>query len=200
MKMLNFLSCVALAILCAVSGPLQAQVGETALKPGDQVKITITGVPAGDQQSMGLQLYIVSNEGTVRLQHLKSEVRASGLTPTNLARQIEATYKAAKIYTNPAINISRVQGADSAQMVTVSGNVRLGGSLVYRPGLRIVEAIAEKGGFDDFANPKRVRLVRGQNAQELDLSNISKNPAVNIELKPGDLVIVPKGGISLNPR
>jgi len=200
MKLLHFLSCLAVGLMWAMCGPLQAQVGETPLKPGDQVKITIVGVPPGDQQSMGLQLYVVSNEGTVRLQHLKSEVRASGLTPSNLAKQIEATYKAAKIYTNPAINISRVQSADSAEMVTVSGNVRLGGSLVYRPGLRVVEAIAEKGGFDDFANPKRVRLVRGQNAQELDLSNISKNPAANIQLKPGDLIIVPKGGIGLNPR
>lgn len=199
-KLLQFLSCLAVSLVCAVCGPLQAQVGETPLKPGDEIKITVTGVPAGDQQSMGLQVYVVSNEGTVRLQHLKSEVRASGLTPTNLARQIEATYKAAKIYTNPVINIGRVQGAASAEMVTVSGNVRLGGSLVYRPGLRIVEAIAEKGGFDDFANPKRVRLVRGQNAQELDLSNISRNPAANIQLKPGDLIIVPKGGIGLNPR
>ena len=197
MKWLNLLA-AALAWACCV--PLRAQTGETPLRSGDELKIMITGVPAGDQQSMALQVYVVSNEGTVRLQHLNSEVRASGLTPTNLARQIEANYKAAQIYTNPRINISRVLSAGSAPMVTVSGNVRLGGSLVYRSGLRIVEAIAEKGGFDDFANPKRVRLVRGQKAQELDLSNISGNPAVNVELKPGDLVIVPKGGMSLNPR
>ena len=191
---------LAFVFLFALLAPVHAQTGETPLKPGDQVKITITGVPAGDQQSMALQLYIVSNEGTIRLQHLKSEVRASGLTPTALARQIEATYKAAKIYTNPAINISRNQTADSAQMVTVSGNVRVGGAVVFRPGLRVMEAIAEKGGFDDFANPKKVRLVRGQRTQELDLSNISQNPQVNVALQPGDLIIVPQGGFGIRPR
>jgi polysaccharide export outer membrane protein len=200
MKSITAFCFLTLALLLALGAPAHAQTGETTLKPGDQIKITITGVPAGDQQSMALQLYIVSNEGTIRLQHLKSEVRASGLTPTALARQIEATYKSARIYTNPAINISRNQTADSAQMVTVSGNVRVGGAVVFRPGLRILEAIAEKGGFDDFANTKKVRLVRGQRSQELDLSNVSKNPEVNVVLQPGDLIIVPQGGFGIRPR
>lgn len=199
-KCVAALCLLTLASLLALLTPAYAQTGETPLRPGDQIKITVTGVPAGDQQSMALQLYIVSNEGTIRLQHLKSEVRASGLTPTALARQIEATYKAAKIYTNPAINISRNETAGSAQMVTVSGNIRVGGPVVFRPGLKIMEAIAEKGGFDDFANPRKVRLVRGQKSQELDLSNISRNPQVNVALQPGDLIIVPKGGFTISPR
>lgn len=199
-RSLHFFCVLSLALVLGAFAPAQAQTGETPLKPGDQVKITITGVPAGDQQSMALQLYIVSNDGTIRLQHLKSEVRAAGLTPTALARQIENTYKSARIYTNPAINISRNQTADSAQMVTVSGNVRVGGAVVYRPGLKLMEAIAEKGGFDDFANTKKVRLVRGQRTTEYDLSNISQNPQVNVALQPGDLIIVPQGGFGLRPR
>jgi hypothetical protein len=39
-----------------------------------------------------------------------------------------------------------------------------------------------------------VRLVRGQKAQEMDLSNVSGNPERNILLQPGDLIIVPAGG------
>jgi protein involved in polysaccharide export with SLBB domain len=121
-------------------------------------------------------------------------MRAVGLTPTALARAVETAYKSSKIYTNPAINVSRLDSATSVQMVSVSGNVRLGGSAVFRPGMRIVEAIAEKGGPDDFANMKKVRLVRGQKAQEMDLSNVSGNPERNILLEPGDLIIVPAGG------
>jgi protein involved in polysaccharide export with SLBB domain len=176
------------------AGTSQAQNGETPLRSADQLKITITGVPANDQQSMALQTYIVSNEGTIRLQHLKGEMRAVGLTPTALARAVETAYKSSKIYTNPAINVSRLDSATSVQMVSVSGNVRLGGSAVWRAGMRIVEAIAEKGGPDDFANMKKVRLVRGQKAQEMDLSNVSANPERNILLQPGDLIIVPAGG------
>jgi protein involved in polysaccharide export with SLBB domain len=172
----------------------QGQVGETPLRSGDKVKITITGVPAGDQQSMALQLYTVSNDGNIRLQYLEGEVKASGLTPTALARNIERVYKAAKIYTNPAINISRSDDATTVQVVTVSGNVRQGGSAVFRPGMRIIDAIAEKGGPDDFANMKKVRLVRAQRTQEIDLSNVSGNPERNLILQPGDLIIVPAAG------
>jgi protein involved in polysaccharide export with SLBB domain len=194
MKTIATCYALTLTLLLALLTPAQAQTGETPLKPGDQVKITITGVPAADQQAMLSQLYIVSNEGTIRLQHLKSEVRASGLTPTALARTLESGYKAAKIYTNPAINISRNNDATSVQMVSVSGNVRLSGSAVYRPGMKIIEAIAEKGGPDDFANMKKVRLMRGQKSQELDLSNVSRNPASNVALQPGDIIIVPASG------
>jgi len=182
------------ALCLSLMGSVHAQTGETPLKPADQVKITITGVPGNDQQSMLSQTYIVSNEGTIRLQHLKNELRAVGLTPTALARSIENAYKGARIYTNPAINVSRLDTATSVQMVSVSGNVRVPGSTVFRSGMRIIEAIAEKGGPDDFANMKKVKLMRGQRTQEMDLSNVSSNPERNVLLQPGDTIIVPAGG------
>ena len=196
MKSIPALSTLCVTLLLAWSAPAQAQTGETPLKQGDQVKITITGVPAGDQQSMALQTYIVSNEGTIRVQHLKSEVRAVGMTPTALAQSLEASYKTAKIYTNPAINISRNQTADSVQMVTVTGNVRVGGTAVYRPNMTILDAIAEKGGKDDFADMKRVKLIRGGRTQVIDLSNVSSNPALDVPLQPGDKILIPPSGMN----
>ena len=196
MKSIPSYLALSVALLLCLLGPAQAQTGETPLQQGDQVRITITGVPAGDQQSMALQTYIVSNEGTIRLQHLKSEVRAQGLTPTALARTLEASYKASKIYTNPAINISRNETGTSIQTVTVSGNVKLGGSAAFRPSMRIIDAIADKGGPDDFANMKAVKLIRGQKTQVLDLSNISAHPERNVQLKPGDLIMVPASGMN----
>jgi protein involved in polysaccharide export with SLBB domain len=194
MKSVYTLLVLVLNLLLTNQLSAQAQVGETPLRSGDKVKITITGVPAADQQSMGLQLYSVSNEGTIRLQYLEGEVKATGLTPTALARNIERIYKAARIYTNPAINISRSDDATTVQVVTVSGNVRQGGSAVFRPGMRIIDAIAEKGGPDDFANMKKVKLVRSQRTQEIDLSTVSSNPERNLILQPGDLIIVPASG------
>jgi protein involved in polysaccharide export with SLBB domain len=195
MKHITAFLVLILNLLLVPLSAAQGQVGETPLRSGDVVKITITGVPAGDQQSMALQSYTVSNEGTIRLQYLEGEVKASGLTPTALARNIERVYKAAKIYTNPVLNISRSDTATTVQVVTVSGNVRQGGSAIFRPGMRIIDAIAEKGGPDDFANMKKVRLVRAQRTQEIDLSNVSGNPERNVILQPGDLIIVPASGL-----
>jgi protein involved in polysaccharide export with SLBB domain len=196
MKSITAYFALSVALLLSLLAPAQAQNGETALTLGDQIRITITGVPAGDQQSMALQTYIISNEGTIRLQHLKSEVRAVGMTPTALARSLEASYKAAKIYTNPAINISRNETGITIQTVTVSGNVKLGGSAPWRPKMRIIDAIADKGGPDDFANMKAVKLIRGQKTQVLDLSNISSHPERNVSLLPGDLIMVPAAGMN----
>lgn len=184
-----------LTMFLSLAGPSFGQANETPLRAPDAVRITITGVPPGDQASMAQNLYPISDDGTIRIQHLTTGIRAAGLTPTVLARNIEAAYKAAKIYTNPAINVTRSDDARTVQTVTVSGNVRVPGSTIYRPGMKINDAISEKGGPDDFANMKRVRLVRNGRTTEMDLSNISSHPERDVPLKPGDSIFVPKGGI-----
>lgn len=181
--------------LALTTSSTYAQQGETPLRPGEQLKITLTGAPPNDMQSMASMAYPIGNSGTISLQYLKSEVRAAGLTPSELARQLVATYKNAGIYTNPTFNVSRLVDITTSEVVTVSGEVRVGGSVVLRPGMRIMDAISDKGGFGDFGNPGRVRLVRGQNTQELDLRDVSKHPSNNVILKAGDLIIVPKAGL-----
>jgi protein involved in polysaccharide export with SLBB domain len=167
--------------------------GETVLQRAENLKITITGVPPNDTSAMALQQFIVSNEGTVRLTYLKQEVKAAGLTPTQLARNIEAAYKAAGIYTSPTVNVARMMGPDTQQVVTVNGNVRRPGQCMWRPGITLNDAIAECGGFDEFANERRVRLMRNGTTREIDMRNISSNQKNNVVLEPRDSIIVPQG-------
>jgi protein involved in polysaccharide export with SLBB domain len=67
-----------------------------------------------------------------------------------------------------------------------------GGPVVYRPGLTILDAIAEKGGFTDFANVKNVKLIRGNTITEHNLKNVT--PATNVTLQPEDRIIVKQAG------
>jgi protein involved in polysaccharide export with SLBB domain len=59
--------------------------------------------------------------------------------------------------------------------------------------MTINDAIAERGGFDEFANERRVRLMRKGNTREIDMRNISANQKNNVALEPGDSIIVPQG-------
>jgi protein involved in polysaccharide export with SLBB domain len=195
--MKSFLSCllVGLVGLCSLSA-LQAQQGETLIRVGDKLGISVTGVPPTETVMMGNIPFTVNNEGTIRLPHLPVEMPAAGITPTALARRIEIAYKNGEIYTHPRINVGRVMDATTSQLVSVIGEVKSGGgSVVYRPGLRILDAIGEKGGFTEFAEPKKVKLIRGNQSTIHNLKDVSKNPEANVELRPEDRIIVPQAGI-----
>lgn len=183
-------------LVCLGSPSLRAQ-GESPLRQGEQIKIMLAGVPAVDQQSMAAFVYTISDAaGTIRVQYLDGEVRAAGLTATALARNLENAYKKAEIYTNPVINVSRADGGISTQSetVTVSGNVKQSGSVALRPGMRITDAIAERGGPDDFATMRRVKLQRGSKSTEHNVSNIS-DLTQNVLLRAGDTIHVPKANV-----
>lgn len=190
--LLSFLAC--LTAWCGFTLTVLAQgVGETPLRKAETLRISITGIPLSDQSSMAAQSFIISNDGTVNLTHLKTPLRAVGFTPSQLAQSIESAYKAARIYTKPTVNVQRMVGPDTQQIVTVGGNVKQPGICVFRPGMKLNEAITERGGFDEFAKKNRVRVMRRGGVKEYDLRNLSKNQENNVLLEPGDEIIVPQG-------
>ena len=191
--MRTLLYSVSLCLLVLLNGSTFAQVGEPPIKQGEQLRISLTGVPGPDSASMGAQQFVVDNDGTIHLMHIGGH-RVGGLTPSQVARNIESAYKSARIYTRPVVNVSRVTDVTSRSVASVSGNVKASGTVILRPGMTIIEAISEKGGFDDFANPSKVRLVRNQKTTVYDLKNVSQNPQNNVVLEPGDIIIVPQKG------
>ena len=64
--------------------------------------------------------------------------------------------------------------------------------------MTVLQLIAAAGGLQDFAKSKEIRVVRNEGGKPLnirfDYDEITKHPekaAQNIELKPGDTIIVP---------
>jgi polysaccharide export outer membrane protein len=166
---------------------------EQAFKPGEQMRITLSGVPASEANVMAASIYTVSDAGTIALTHI-NELRAAGMTPSNLARTLEAIYKREGIYTNPRINVARVADQNSnTQVVSVTGEVRQPRSVPLRPGMRMLDAIVDCSGFTDFTQGAKVILMRGGKSTTHNLKNVSKNPEQNVEVKPGDTIIVKPG-------
>jgi protein involved in polysaccharide export with SLBB domain len=56
--------------------------------------------------------------------------------------------------------------------------------------MTLVGAIATASGFTDWADKRRVRLLRQGKTTEHDLTKISVNPEMDIPLQPEDKVIV----------
>ena len=169
-RLLQFI--LSIAALTVGIGNLAAQQTEESLRAGDRIDIKISGVPQQDVVEIS-GTYTVSGEGKISLAHLKSEIQASGRRPSVLAKNIESAYIAAQIYTAPRIVINLDAGA-AIRFVSVAGEVKGTGDVPYRADLTLLSAISSRGGFTDFADTKKVRLIRGNKTTMHDMIIVDK--------------------------
>ena len=172
-----------------VLGSLSAQVQEEVLRSGDQINLKISGVPQKDIVEIS-GLYTVAGDGSIRLTHIQSEIKAAGRRPSDLAKVIETAYRSAQIFTSPRININVDGGTTALRFVSVAGEVKGTGDVPYRPDLTLLAAVSARGGFTDYADVKNVKLIRGSKTTSHDMKAISRNPSLDVKLRPGDKIIV----------
>jgi protein involved in polysaccharide export with SLBB domain len=170
-----------------VSATSHVAFAEATLRPGDPVELKLSGVPAEEQTQVN-NTYSVDANGMVNMPYI-NKVRAEGKTPAQLASEIEAGYRAAKIYTNPTITIMM---QPQARFVNIGGAVRTPSRVPYTEDMTLLTAINAAGGFNDFADQKRVRLLRGNDAKIFDVRQFRKDPSQDPKLNPGDKIEVPQ--------
>jgi polysaccharide export outer membrane protein len=125
---------------------------------------------------------------------LLNDVQAAGLTPMQLSASI--TEKLKKYIADPHVTVTVTQM--NSQRVYVTGEVLHAGAMNLTPGMTVLQALASAG-FSQFANTKKIYVLRNENGAEkkypVDYKKIVKGeaPQQNIQLRPGDTVVVPKG-------
>ena len=185
----RFLLCI-LAASTLVTNSVQAQNSELALKSGDRIALSIGGIPDADVTQIS-KVYSVSDGGTINLVHI-GEVRAVGLKPSVLQRAIEQAYIEHEVYTRPTVTISIDGGEAPSRMVYVVSGCKQNGPVPYNSGMTIMKAVSVAKGFSDFAKPSKTKLIRDGVTTEINLKDISANPARDIKLQPEDQIIVPE--------
>lgn len=176
---------LALALLVVAFAP--AAFADAVLRPGDPVDMKISGVPTEEQTQVN-NIYTVDANGMINMPYI-NKIRAAGLTPGQLATAIEGGYRAAKIFTNPTITIVM---QPQARFVNVGGAVRAPARVPFTEDMTLLAAINAAGGFNDFADQKRVRLLRGNEAKVYDVRQFRRDPSLDPRLQPGDRVEVPQ--------
>ena len=124
---------------------------------------------------------------------LINDVQAAGSTPQQLASTV--TEKLRKFLTEPQVTVIVTQ--INSQRVFVVGEVLRAGAFPLIPGMTVLQALANAGGFTTFANVKKIHVMRLVNGKHTELPfnyrEVLKgdNPDQNIKLEPGDTVVVP---------
>ena len=135
----------------------------------------------------------VRSDGKITLP-LIGEVQAAGETPSQLQHTIASRLKA--YINNPAVTVMVLQM--NSRKFNVLGRVAKPGSYSLTATTTVLDAIAEAGGFLDFAKQKDIYILRkNSSGREMRLPfNYKaviqgKHPEENIVLEPHDTVVIP---------
>jgi polysaccharide biosynthesis/export protein len=124
---------------------------------------------------------------------LLNDVQAAGLTPMQLQTSLTEALK--KFISNPQVTVIVTQV--NSRRVFVLGEVPRPGAFPMLPHMTVLQAISTAGGFSQFAKEKDVYVLRTENGRQVTIPfNYKevirgKRADQNIELKPGDTIVVP---------
>lgn len=124
---------------------------------------------------------------------LINEVQAAGLTPEQLHKKLT---EESKKYMEDA-NITVVVREINSRKAFITGEVNKPGPYPLTAPTTVMQLISMAGGLREYADAKKIMIMRSENGRQTSLpfnyKEVAggKNLQQNIELKPGDTVVVP---------
>jgi polysaccharide export outer membrane protein len=135
---------------------------------------------------------VVRPDGLITLP-LINDMRAAGLTPEQLRAKVMQA--ATKFVEAPNVQVY-VRDIKSRQ-VFITGMINRSAPYPLIGPMNVMQLISMAGGLQDFADGKNIVIIRTENGEPVSYRfNYNevvkrKNLKQNIELKPGDTVVVP---------
>jgi polysaccharide export outer membrane protein len=123
---------------------------------------------------------------------LLGDVKASGLTPLQLAAEITAKLK--KYIQDP--NVTIILNQMNSKKVYLIGEVGRTGPVELTPGMTLLQAIATAGGLTQYANAKKIYILRTEGGKQQKIpvqykQALRGDGSLNLTLNPGDTIVVP---------
>lgn len=118
---------------------------------------------------------------------LIGDVQAEGLTPERLEAQLEEALREQIVSPDVTVSVQQV----NSKSYRVNGWVNRPGPYPLVTPIRVYEAIADAGGFREYANLKDVIIIRGSKRIKFNAAEFrktGKNADQNILLENGDIV------------
>ncbi|MCA2017117.1 polysaccharide export protein [Vibrio tritonius] len=158
--------------------------------PGDSLNVFVWG----NSEVSGT--YKVRPDGMITTS-LVEDIHASGKTPTQLAREIEA--KLANYVRQPIVSVI-VDGfvGPFSEQVRVIGEASEPKAISYTKNMTLLDAMIQVGGLTEYANGNNASLIRVVNGKQVQYGlNIDElledgNIKANVDLLPGDIIIIPE--------
>jgi polysaccharide export outer membrane protein len=170
----------------ATAAAVSEEEASDRLRTGDEIVIRIdagaaTAVTGGTPSDV-----IVDDEGNIELP-LVGQIKAAGLTTSELAEHIQANY-VPRYYVRCTASV-----LVSQRFFYVGGEVKNPGRFLWSEDTTLMKAINTASGFTDYANRGKVQLARGKETPQIfNCQELLRNPAKDIPVRPGDTITVPR--------
>jgi polysaccharide export outer membrane protein len=170
----------------AASSPVPANDPDYKIGPQDVLTINVWKEPDVSREVP------VRPDGKISLP-LLNDVEAAGLTPMQLANSLTESLK--KFISSPQVTV--IVKEINSRRVYVIGEVVRAGTFPLLPRMTVLQVVSGCGGFTQFANPKKIYVLRSKDGKQTKIPFnykevvSGKNPEQNIELQPGDTIVVP---------
>ena len=151
------------------------------LRANDPLIVELRGIPRSESFEM-----MVDDQGYIGLPYV-SPIRAEGLTASELQRSIRDTYIEERIYRHITVNVLL-----PSQFYFVRGEVRQPGRFPLTSGMTVLKALAAAGGYTEFANPRRINIIRAGETLITNARDLERNPEDDMDVEAGDVIIVPR--------
>jgi polysaccharide export outer membrane protein len=164
------------------AGPMDA--ARYIIGPEDSLQVTVWKEPSLSGN------FPVRPDGMISLV-LVGDLPAAGLTPMALSNDISQRLK--KYIQDPVVTVA-VLGVNS-QRIFMVGEVGRVGPVMLTPGMTPLQAIVSAGGLSQFANSKRIYILRTvagkQQKFPFNYKQAVKGENTGMTLLPGDTIVVP---------
>lgn len=171
-------------IAAAAAGVTPAD--DYVIGPGDVLAIVFWR-----EQEMSVEV-VVRPDGRISIP-LLNDVEAVGLTPEALREKLMTT--AQRVIQDP--NVTVVVKQINSRRVFITGQVAKPGPYPLTASMNVLQLISTAGGLLEYADEKNIIIMRSDKGRASTLKfnykdvSTGKNLKQNIELRPGDTVVVP---------
>jgi polysaccharide biosynthesis/export protein len=122
---------------------------------------------------------------------LLGDVMVAERTPQQVEEDITRRLVDGQLIRDPHVSVGLT--AVHSKKYYIQGEVNKPGSYDLVVPTTVMEGLVNAGGFRDFANTRKIRILRGSQEFKFNYNQVShgKNREQNIYLEPGDQIIVP---------
>ena len=159
--------------------------------PGDSMEVFVWG-----NQELTVGSVQVRPDGKITTR-LVENIHASGKTPSQLARDIEAAYGEYVKHPVVSVIVNNFSGLPT-QQVRVVGEASEPMKIPYSKHMTLLDLMIEVGGLTEFAAGNKSILIRnegsGRETYHLRLEDLLEDGDIsaNVAMQPGDIVMIPE--------
>jgi len=149
------------------------------LKPNDNVSIFLRGIPKEERIDD-----MIDENGYISLPYI-DQILAAGRTSSELEKVVRKAYLSGKIYRNVTVNVMI-----PSLNYFIRGEVKGPGRQPLVAGVTVLQAVAAAGGYTEYANAKKIQIVRGDQVFYVNARDFELHPERDLELEAGDVIVV----------